>query len=258
MIEKRLLSLVLLLALISSVSRAVIMYVEPAAGGGVAWTDSFTRANNTDVTANCSSEGPNDLCDWVEVLGDLSIAGNELHSTAANFYLASGTDTSTLAQYSGATHVVSPNSTNAGPSIRGTGGGGGGDCHYVFRNNSTTGYALRACNASTSCSDIESFTDGAGDFTDMILGDALGVSSDTGTGDSVVLTVWKFDAVIAPTSFAGWPAAASNTYTVCASGCDKTWTTAPSFAKCTADNKRVGLYSGSANANEWDNWSGGG
>jgi hypothetical protein len=231
----------------------------PAAGnGGVTWTDTFTRAANTDLTANCVAEGPNDDCGWIEVVGDFAIsATNDLDFPNNASLLESDTDTDTLSQYSGATWIDT-NGTG-GAVIRGDGTGGATECYYTFRMNFTNEFNLRACDSGNSCATLETFTDGGGDFTDMTNNDSIGISSDGGTLDGIELHVYKFDSADVPASFGNWEGSATNEYSVCASGCDKTWTTAPS-SKCSAGEdqaKRVGMYSGSTGTSAWDTWRGG-
>jgi len=210
------------------------------------------------MTANCASEGPNGDCGWIEAQNGIDIVSNQASSPGGYMYLAADTDTDTLAQYAAARLYEAASRRYWGPSIRGTGGAGAGDCHYVFRLQTTSGYRLRTCKAGSSCGTNYQFSTGGADFTTWASGDSLGISSDDGTGDDVVITVWKFDSQSPPTDFADWDTYDSDHYSVCASGCDKTWTTAPSAANCTADNKRLGIYTGGGTTRyDYDDWVGG-
>lgn len=225
---------------------------------GVAWVDSFNRSNGTDLQANCSSEGPNGDCGWIEVstAGDPVIAASKLQDSAA-FLIASDTDTTTLAQYAGVQFNRSTSSNRqVGGSIRGNALGGASDCHYLF-SFSASNYRLTSCDTGTTCVNIHIFTNGGGDFPNFASGDGVGISSDAETGDDIQFTVYHFT-TSPPAAFADWGAASTN-YTVCDSGgsCDKTWDTAPSSANCTADNKRVGMASIGGGTPKSDNWRGG-
>lgn len=251
----------LVLALILAMLPAGMVIDSGGGGGGpsgVAWTDSFTRTNNTDITANCSSEGPNGDCGWVELTVTAGIVSNELEigtGSADQGHVTSDTDTTTTAHYSAAKYAGGLGNRNQGPTVRGEGGTG---CFYTFRFQSTVKFELRSCNTASSCGTITAFTDGGGDFPDMVSGDSLGIDVDGGTGNNVKFTVWKFDAQSPPADHADWAGASNTTkYTVCTSGCDKGFTATPSAAKCNAEGKRPGIYSGSNNDGQWDDWVGG-
>jgi hypothetical protein len=221
-----------------------------------------------DIVTNCDAEGPADECDWEVPQGEVDIASNELDMTGdgANEYVVSGTDTTTLAQYSGANYTGTVTGSYAGVSVRGTGGTGSGDCHYIFRHDTTNAdYYLRACaSVSSTCGDIEQIADsgGGGTLNAFNSGDGLGISVDNQTGDNVIFTVYHFDGVPVPADFADWDAN-SDSFTICDNdgepdNCDKVWTALPSAGNgCNADNYRVGLYNGGGNQALWDNWSGG-
>ena len=245
--------------------------VEAAApAGGVAWTDTFTRTNNTDITANCTTpaEGPNDVCDWDEVSGGVEISTNTLISTGAVvFQVSSGLGTDTLAHHSAATFTTGATVGNAGPLVRATGGSGTADCFYTFRYNDTSNFSLRACHSGTSCADIAAVTN-TEMGTAMASGDAIGLSVSADTGNGIDFTLYKWDAADAPDDFASW-SSATTIWTICTSGCDEdfaspdvTPSSALSTAGCTADadgatNKRVGLYSGYEIDTAMDKWVGG-
>ena len=233
-------------------------------GSGVDWDDTFTRADGSDLTGavgdDCSSEGPSSLCAWTEVNGDLSIASNAIVSNTAKFKLVANSNTDTLAQYAGATTTdTSQTGRKSGPVVRATSSSSASDCWYTFEMNSTTSFRIRACRSTNDCGVIETFTDGGGDFTNMAQTDSLGISVNVETGDDVQFTVYKFDTANVPASFSSWAGSATNTYSVCDSAidCDRQWDTAPSVAKCTADNKRVGISKSSSKVVGWDTWAGG-
>ncbi len=261
---KRLLIALLLLAPMVSAQEYNVGFRPRTAGGGsgVSWTDGFTRtpSDTSNIVATCSSEGPGGDCGWVEVTGDLSIISNELASTSSGAYkVVANLDTDTLAQYAGATSPDSPSSRKSGPVVRGTAAASASDCWYTFEIRDSTSFRIRACQSADDCDTVETFTNGGGDFTNMAQTDALGISVNSETGDNVQFTVYKFDTADAPAMFSSWADVATATYSVCdtTDDCDRVWDMAPSDAKCTADNKRVGLSLTSANAAGWDNWRGG-
>lgn len=233
-------------------------------GGGVSWSDSFTRENNTDITLNCVSEGPNGDCGWIEVTGDTSITSDALLGPSARFQIVSDTSTDTLSQYSAAKFTLDTNQGHAGPILRATGGSGLADCFYTLRYTSDSDFELRACANGIDCSDIATVTTVELGGSAMADGDSIGIAVDTATGNGITFSLWQWDAQ-SPPARGSW---GTPDETICTAGCDSgfdtaTPTAALSSAGCTADadgvaNKRVGIYDGNGTtAASADDWMGG-
>ncbi len=232
-----------------------------AGGGGQAFSDDFNRANDTDVNALCGS------CSWTEVEGNWAILSNELSLGAEDGQISFGS-TDTLAQYVGAKYSGTVGDPQAGLAIRTNGNTSPGtsDCWYTFRQIGSTSFQLRACRGGHNCSSIQNMSPGDLGMTTMDSGDSFGMSITGDSGNDVTFTLYGWEAASPSTDFTDWATGADGTWTVCASGCDDTWSTAPVTALSNAgcvdnadnvDNDQIGLYSGNANATEWDDWRGG-
>jgi hypothetical protein len=226
---------------------------EEAPPGDAHYTDSFNRSDNTDLNANC---GVGDTCEWVEYGGNPEVDNNELKgASGATYRIVTDADAEAtgLNQYVAAECRSGPNNGYTGIALRDDGGSGSGDKFYVLRYNSITNFVLRACESTASCSDIAEIAEG--DLlpaeVEMGAGDSIGMEVDANTGDAVTFTLYHwFDQV--PPDRGSW----GTGWTVCASGCDQGFATAPTATAAGAADtgKRGGIYQGSNARRQWDNW----
>lgn len=228
----------------------------PDAGGGSgqSYSDSFTRANNTDLNANCAG---GDTCEWVEVgTADVSINANELDSATGAWraHTNSNAAADTADQYVGARLTSAVWGVVSSIVLRDEGLETGG-CFYALLFDVQDNYQIRACDeiGEGNCDTLATITpSNLGDGTNMFEGDALGLAVDDQTGNSVTFSVWKWENQ-APPARGSWGTA---DWTVCSSGCDQGFATNPTAAgsgACDA-GRRGGFYDEANNPSEWDDW----
>lgn len=239
---------------------------------GTTWLDTFTRATNADVTTGCVSDGPGEVCDWVELISAWSINGSNQLAVASGQrgQLVGGASSAVqnLAQYSAVQIESTPSGIFPGPILRANGGSTTNDCFYAFRTQAslTDKYALRACHSAHVCSDMWVGTIGI--FGTMAAGDSIGMAVDQGIDDDIKFTLWRWavgDEANGPPLRSEWDADAKVTVCKTGGGCDHDFDTLPSAAlievssSCSsAAGNRVGVYRGGVNTVVvMDNWRGG-
>ncbi len=234
----------------------MLLVVEPSSES-MAYADTFTRANSTDLTANCDSEGPGGDCGWLELgNADWSISSNTVVSSAATGQIVgdAGSALGSQAQYSAARFVgADVANVYSGPILLATGGSGALDSFYTFRFDSSENFTVLACHSADICYELAQISN-ADMGGAMAPGDSIGFATNGGAGDSVQFSLWRW-ADQAPPARASW---GTPTWTVCAAACDQFMIAAPSETEAgVASGDRGGLYSGQTSIAAWDNWMAG-
>lgn len=216
---------------------------------GVAYEDSFDRADNDDLTASCD---PSDDCTWTEAgSATISIASNELSGSGRG--VAIHKPTNSLSHFSGAQYTGTVANRWTGPGVRSDGTSA---CSYQFRFNSDIDFALRSCQNYDECTTFTTMTN-AQMGGSMATLDALTLGVNEGTGIDTKFTVYRSFTAAPPVDLA----TSDVIRTICKPGgsCDIDWDEAPDIAGCYADTgTRPTLYSGSvASPWSWDSWRGG-
>ena len=251
-----LLAQVALADVITSVAGNVETTAAPT-GSPLTSVDTFTRANSDNLNdVDCDAS---DTCEWTEIGGDVDIASNSTRNAVAETWRIvnnSETGADTLSQYVAAQYVEGAILFNfSGPTLRDEGLSTGGN-FYTLRFAAEGGYEIRACSGSASCQTITLIS--AADLGGVMgLNDSIGLTTDTGTGDSVVFTAYRWENAVAPIR-ANWSSTATAEWSVCASGCDQGFNSnAPTATSHGASDTgiRGGIYNGAVQAGlQWDNW----
>jgi hypothetical protein len=250
---------------------------------GVAYKDTFTRANGELTAQNAACAG-SDVCSWENVTNSarlpLKIVDESVTGDAGIQYRASMTKSAdTLSQYVAAQIPGSPYRFH-GVTLRGNGLVDIVDNRqfYAFRHNSRpnsspnnigadadAAYGIYLCRGNYDCGNGQSiYESSTQQMGVMNVGDSLGMEVNGGTGNNIVFKVWHWTVAAYPDGPPDRPWGTPN-LTVCASGCDVVWTTPPESYTDALDStvifppantgKQGGFYTGGvASSTGFDNW----